>query len=285
MSHKIIALLTVLVGIYVFPLSSLFGTTTDKNSVTLSKSNVLVLSSEINGDTASTLMQQAKSLQANGFSKSKPIYLFVNSPGGDVEVGLELIEDLSGLGRPVNTVTLFGASMAFQLVQALGERLILKNGTLMSHRARGAFEGFFGGKTGSQLDSRYGFWLGKLQELDEQTVKRSNGKQTLESYQKAYADELWLTGQQSVAGGYADRIVTVHCDNSLGGVTTHTVDFLGAKILYDLDNCPINTNPMNVRVSLPEEKGIDSAERASEVRAKFTEQYVTKQRSVIPMTW
>jgi ATP-dependent Clp protease, protease subunit len=282
-SHKLVAVAAILVGLYFFPFSSFIGTSSDQDVVVLSKSNTITLNGEIDGETAATVIAQAKAFPANGFMKRKPIYLFLNTPGGSIQTGLEMIEALNGLGRPVETVTLFAASMGFQVVQNLGTRFILRNGILMSHRAQGQFSGYFGGKQGSQIDKRYSFWHDRLEELDLQTVKRTNGKQTLETYQAAYADELWLTGQQAIAGGYADRIVTLRCDSSLNGVTTHSVEFLGAKVLYDLDNCPINTNPMNVRVSFPEEKVTPGPARVAEVKAKFTEDYQEKQRAVLPM--
>src|SRR5271165_2786768 len=96
--------------------------------VTLSKSNTLVLSDEINGENAAAVIYKAKELNSIHFSGKKPIHLFLNTPGGSIQTGLELIETLHGIGRPVDTITLFSASMGFQIAQNLGERMILKNG-------------------------------------------------------------------------------------------------------------------------------------------------------------
>lgn len=265
----------------------------EENNVVLSKKNTILLSGEVNGQTVSQLIFDAKEADSKLRSgkeslrlvKQRPLYLFMNTPGGSIQSGLELLEALNGLGRPIHTVTIFAASMGFQIVQGLGDRLILRNGVLMSHRAAGEISGSFGGEKPSQMESRYGFWYNRIQELDQQTVKRTNGKQTLESYQKAYANELWLTGQQSLDGGYTDKIVTVRCDDSLAGVTTHSVQFFGLTIQYDLDNCPINTSPMNVRIVQPEDEGALSPERAELVKAKFMEQYSIKQTTVIPYHW
>jgi len=209
----------------------------------------------------------------------------MNTPGGSIQSGIELIEALNGMNRPINTVTLFSASMGFQIVQNLGDRLILKNGVLMSHRASGQMSGSFGGQRPSQMDNRYNLWLSRIQEFDEQTVKRTNGKQTLESYQKAYANELWLTGQQAVEAGYADKIVTVRCDSSLDGVTTHSANLFGFTISYDLDNCPLNTNPINVRITAPNEKETLTGEKLEEIKSKFMEDYSVKLRTVVPPRW
>jgi ATP-dependent protease ClpP protease subunit len=212
------------------------------------------------------------------------LYLFLNTPGGSIQAGLELNEALNGIGRPVDTITLFAASMGFQIAQNLGERLILKNGILMSHRAAGGFEGSFGGQQPSQMDSRYQFWLDRIRELDEQTVKRTNGKQTYASYIKEYANEMWLTGTKAVSEGYADRVVKIKCDSSLSGSTSHNASLMGFQVLYDLDNCPINTSPLNVRIGNKEGKNL-TPEIEKEIREKFLSQFENKQRQVLPMVF
>jgi ATP-dependent protease ClpP protease subunit len=248
----------------------------DSDSVVLSTKNTMVLSGEVNGESVSQVIQDAKNLgkKSDIFHKS-PIYLFLNTPGGTIQGGFILIEALNGLDRTVSTVTLFAASMGFQIVQNLkGERLILKNGVLMSHRAAGEFEGQFGGTSPSQVESRLAFWNQRILELDIQTVKRTNGKQTLESYQKSYANEMWVTGSDAVKNGYADRIVTVRCDSSLNGVTTHQISFMGLSLLYDLSKCPIDASPTNIR--LAQKNDNIPNERLEEVKNRFIQQYTSR---------
>jgi ATP-dependent protease ClpP protease subunit len=156
------------------------------DTIILSKSNLLLLNSQVEGESTGMIIAKAKELDnalnsKRIFANKKPLYLFLNTPGGDIQSGLELIEALKGIGRPVDTITLFAASMGFQIAQNLDERLILKNGVLMSHHAAGEFQGSFGGVHPSQVDGRYQLWLDRVRELDEQTVKRTNGRQTYES--------------------------------------------------------------------------------------------------------
>lgn len=261
MSSKLLTMAALLL-FAVTPTNSL--SSDKKDVIVLSKDNTLVLNSEVNGESVGKVISAAKDLDLQLSSslkeklsrKHKPLYLFLNTPGGSVQSGLELIEAMKGLSRPVNTVTMFAASMGFQIAQGLNERLILKSGTLMSHRARGQFSGEFGGQAPSQIDSRYGFWKDRMDELDAETVSRSNGKQTLESYQQQYASEMWLTGTKSVAQGYADRVVSLRCDESLAGSTEQEFMFMGVvRITYSLDNCPINTSPTNVKVGFSTTRG------------------------------
>jgi ATP-dependent Clp protease, protease subunit len=257
-------------------------------TVVLSRSNSLSLNGEINGDTTAAIIASAKELDNNmsGFMErrlgKKPIYLFLNSPGGSIQSGLEIIEALKGLGRPVDTVTMFATSMAWQLAQNLDDRLILKNGVLMSHHAAGEMSGSFGGVHPSQMDNRIQLWLDRVRELDQQTVKRTNGKQTYESYINQYDHEMWLTGTKAVDQGYADEIVLVKCDKSLAGTTKHQLNFMGAEISYELDNCPLNTAPLNIKIGA---KAGVPAEYLEIVKNQFLSAYRTKAVTPLPMVF
>ena len=179
---------------------------------------------------------------------------------------------------------MFAASMGFQIIQNLDDRLILKNGVMMSHRAAGGFEGSFGGTKPSQIDSRYQFWLDRVRELDEQTVSRTKNKQTYESYTKEYANEMWLTGTKSVQEGYSDEVVLVKCDSTISGTSKHSADFMGFQVSYELDNCPLNTAPMNVSMLLPKGQEVPT-ELKNEIKNKFLSQFYNSQKQEIPMYW
>jgi len=262
--NKLIAGLIVLAAVVAYPVISI-GKTEDSKRIVLSSDNTVNLNGEINSDSVSAVIQALQKLDSNS---KKPIYLFMYTPGGSIQDGLELIEAAKGMNRPVETITMFSASMGFQTVQALGKRFIVKNGVLMSHRAAGGFEGSFGGQSPSQVDSRYNFWLQRIKELDEQTVARSHGKQTMASYLDLYKNEAWFTGTQAVEQGFADGIVTVHCDKSLDGTVPKSASFLGMLITYETSKCPLITAPLNVRISNKNRQEVDPR-LAEEVVSKF----------------
>lgn len=236
------------------PIVKAVKTSQNKDQVILRKDNVIHLNDEVSNQTVSEWLQKARALDAKG-PVNEPIYLYMESPGGDILAGIDFIEGMKGIHRPIVTITSFAASMAFQIVQNMGERLILKNGILMSHRAAGGFEGTFGGTEPSQLTSRYLFFLSRIKELDQQTVSRTNGKQTLESYQKAYANEMWKAGNDAVAEGYADRVVSVSCDSSLNGTSHHTAETMFGHAEYDLSDCPMIKAPLNVTITISTNQG------------------------------
>lgn len=227
--------------------------------IVLTKDNTLVLNQAFTGESVSDLIGQAKKLDAD-LDSGYPIYLFLDTPGGSIQAGLELIEYFKGVNRPVHTITLFAASMGWQLVQNLGQRYVLQYGVLMSHKASGGFRGEFGGD-GSQLDSRYSLWLRRLSMMDQQTVDRTNGKKTLKQYQSEYDNELWLNGSEAVNEGYADAVVSVKCDSTLAGNSQKTVMGFGFSIEVLFDKCPIRTSPIGISAKLRTNKGYMSLEK------------------------
>jgi len=226
------------------------------DTIILGKHNTIVLNDEVNAESVAKVISDARNLGKQDedgyhiFSNKKDIYLFLNTPGGSITAGLQLIDALNGLDRKVDTITMFAASMGFQIVQNLGDRYVLPHGTLMSHRARGGIEGEFGGIHPSQLESRMKYWDAVITGMDKQTVLRTNGKQTLESYEKSYVPELWLTGDQAVAGGYADKIIKAKCDSSLDGLDEHNATFMGVSLTYYTDKCPLNPGIVGVKVNV-----------------------------------
>lgn len=223
-------------------------------TITLTQSNTLVLNGPVVSGSVSQVMEEARKLDTETPSKD-PIYLFLYTPGGSIQDGLELIESLQALNRPVHTITLFAASMGFQIAQNMGDRYIMKQGTLMSHKAATSGMGGEFGDGESQLDKRYALWMQIVMDMDLQTVKRTNGKQTLKSYRAAYENELWLTSAQAIKGGYADEVVTVRCGTDLKGNREQEVSFMGFKFILLFSACPTNTNLLGVEADIGTNKG------------------------------
>lgn len=222
--------------------------------IVLTQDNSAVLDGAVTTASVSKLMGDIKKLDAelkNGY----PIYLFLNTPGGSIQAGLELFEFIKGVNRPIHTITLFAASMGFQTVQHLGNRYILEYGVLMSHKAYGGFEGEFGGES-SQLDSQYGLWLRRVRMMDQKTVERTKGKKTLKQYQAEYDNELWLNGTEAVKNGYADEVVSVKCSTGLQGNREERVNFMGVSFTVVFDKCPMRTGFISVTPSVRTNKGL-----------------------------
>ncbi len=223
--------------------------------VVLNSRNSLSLRGEVSDESVSKVIKQLRQLDTDR-EAGKPVYLVLYTPGGSVQAGLELFEAAKGLRRPVKTITIFAASMGFQAAQSLEERLILESGVLMSHKAAGGHTGEFDSGNESQLDNRIGLWKQRVKDLDLKTVERTKGKQTLQSYMKAYENELWLTGKQAVEGGYADRIVTVRCDGTLNASEEQVFGSPGMEVRVKFSRCPLQTGPEEVEMHIKTNRGV-----------------------------
>jgi ATP-dependent protease ClpP protease subunit len=222
--------------------------------IQLTADNVVVLRDVI--DDVSIVKVKKQLLELNSQLKSGyPIYLFLFTPGGNIQSGLELIEFIKGLNRPVHTISAFSASMGFQLVQHLGERYILNYGILMSHPPKGGAEGEFG-QEDSQLDNRLGLWIRRVKMMDELTVKRTKGKQTYDSYTRSYQKELWMNGPEAVQRGYADSLANVSCSDGLKNkVEEDIIDLFVVRVKVKYSGCPMIMNPLEVSLDLLTNKG------------------------------
>jgi ATP-dependent protease ClpP protease subunit len=248
-------------------LTSVFATNAMSKEITLTTDNTLIFDSPFDGKSVGKLIQEAKEMDAK-LKSGYPIYLFLNTPGGSIQAGVELIEALKGLNRPVHTVTLYAASMGWQLLQHLGTRYVLDYAVLMSHKARGQISGEFGGGL-SQMDSRYGLWLRRINKMDEQTVKRTNGKKSLKQYRSDYDNELWVNGFEAVKHGYADEVVTVKCRLDEKPNRVQNIRFFGMNIELEMSSCPIITYPVGISVNIRTNKGYMSMDKFLEEGGKF----------------
>lgn len=215
----------------------------DETVINLNKNNVVVLDDEVNPLTVARV--QARVQELDNIPTSAPIFLILETPGGDIQAGLEMISALQAARRPIHTVTFFSASMGFQIVQGLGTRYILKHGTLMAHKARGGFSGEFPG----QLDSRYQYYLKRINEMDNVTVKRSNGFfKSITEFQAKYENEWWIDGFEAVKVGMADKVINVKCDKTLNGTHDQVVNFFGAAIQVTFSDCPAIRGPISFKI-------------------------------------
>lgn len=218
------------------------------STLVLSSKNTVSLNDEVKDESMADLMEQISQLNQT-LPKGEPIYLVINTPGGSIYAGLELMEFIKGLnraGRPVDTVTLFSASMGFQFVQAFGKRYIVESGTLMAHRAKGQFEGEFPGEVVVRINS----WLKKIKRIDSKVAKRA--KMSLREYQKLIADEHWCEGQDCVDEHLADKVVAVSCDSSLDKYSVRTrkeiMDGHTIVFRYYYPGCPLRTGVLDYEI-------------------------------------
>lgn len=230
--------------------ASLMAQTRKVPDIILTEDNMVVLDRAFNRDTVSRVIEKVLDIDSK-IPAEDPLYLVLDTGGGSVQAGLELIDTLKTLNRKIHTVPIFAASMGFHTVQGLGDRLIPTQGTLMSHKASGWFFGEFPG----QLDSRYNRYLKRIMSMDSEVVKRTNGVHSLNSYHELIENEYWCDGQYCIDQGFADKIVNVQCDRSLNERKIEIINFLyngmlPIKIEIQKLKCPLATGILAWKISV-----------------------------------
>ena len=95
---------------------------------------IIFLSGEINDAVANTVVAQLIYLEAD--NPNKPIYMYINSPGGSVSAGLAIYDTMNYIKCEVSTICIgMAASMAAVL------RFCLPNSEVMIHQPLGGMQG------------------------------------------------------------------------------------------------------------------------------------------------
>jgi len=108
----------------------------------LLRERIIFLNGEVNDSVSALVCAQLLFLEAE--NPKKPIYLYVNSPGGVVTSGLAMYDTMQYIRAPVHTLCMGTArSMGSFLLmaRAAGERAALPNASILIHQPLGGFQG------------------------------------------------------------------------------------------------------------------------------------------------
>ena len=205
-------------------------------NIVLRADNTMSLNTDVSDSSITRLMVDLQRL--NKLETNEPIYLVLNTPGGSVFAGINFIRYALTSRRPIHTITIFAASMGFQIAQAIpGKRLMAYSGVLMSHRA--SVSGV-GGQYPGELNVRVDFFQDISKQLDLDVAKRAG--MSLKEYQALIHDEYYATNDKAVSDGFADGSAAVACDDSLSGTYTRDFDTLFGQVEVEFAHCPLFTS-------------------------------------------
>jgi ATP-dependent protease ClpP protease subunit len=174
-------------------------------NIVLTTDNFVSMDFEVNMDTVEYVI-----LKLDSLDKSKPRYLYIRSPGGEVIAGTRLVEYLrSEDGKGVVAIAQFSASMAFVTLQASETRLITRTGVLMSHGISGGVQGNI-----EQIEKQLDF-MRKLENMLLDLIADRIGI-TREELREKHTPEWWIVGaDEAVKANAVDGVASVTCSTEV----------------------------------------------------------------------
>lgn len=193
------------------------------------------------GSTTRAIGELVRLDRARG-KKNYPIYLVLDSPGGNIYDGLNFIQFLGSL-KNVHTISLFAASMASAIVEGNpGTRYATTNSVLMFHRAKGGFSGQF---EDGEVESQLRLWKAIVRGME--TVNANRMGLSLESYKDKVKDEYWLFGDENMSANSVDAIVKLKCsDELIDARETATQEGLFVTLHVKYSGCPLLRDPLEI---------------------------------------
>ena len=174
----------------------------------LLKDRIIMLEGPIGENTASVLCAQLLFLESQ--DASKDITLYINSPGGLVTAGMAIYDTMQYVKSDIQTIVVGQAcSMGSLLASAgtKGKRLMLPHARHMIHQPLG---GASGQATDVQIQANE--LLRWKKELTEIYVK-TTGK-TFEQLEADMERDKFMTAEESVEYGLADKVITTRDDDN-----------------------------------------------------------------------
>jgi ATP-dependent Clp protease, protease subunit len=200
--------------------------------IDLNESNTIVMDQVFSDQSVAKVMIEIQSLSSR-IDKNATIYLVLNTPGGSVDAGLRLISFIKALPQDVKTLSLFSASMGFQTIQGLSERLILDTGTVMSHRAKFGCQG----EAEGEIESCMNWIMSMINDLDAKAASRMS--MSVPAYKELIRDEYWAYGAQAVKDKAVDRMVLAKCGKGMSRTKIIQVETFFGTFDVEVSKCPL----------------------------------------------
>ena len=168
----------------------------------LLKDRIIMLSGEINDDTANLVVAQLLFLESE--DPDKDIYLYINSPGGSITSGMAIYDTMNFIKSDVSTICLgIAASMAAFLLSSGkgGKRYALPNAEVMIHQP-------LGGAEGQSADIEIAaLHIKRVREKLYRSLSEATGTPMDKIAQDADRN-YWMDAQEALNYGMIDRIIS-----------------------------------------------------------------------------
>ena len=170
----------------------------------LLKDRIIMLSGEINDDTANLVVAQLLFLESE--DPDKDIYLYINSPGGSITSGMAIYDTMQYVKPDVSTICIgMAASMGAFLLScgAKGKRFALPNAEIMIHQPLGGFKG-----QATDIDIHAKRILKIKEKLN--LILSENTNQDLEKLKRDVERDYFMEADEAKEYGKVDEVIVRH---------------------------------------------------------------------------
>ena len=167
----------------------------------LLQDRIVVLGTDVNDDIANYITAQL--LYLEGQDKEKPIWLYINSPGGSVSAGMAIYDTMQFVDCEVGTICMgLGASMGQFLLcaGAPGKRYALPHARIMMHQPLGGVQGQ---ATDIAIQAEQMAYTKRL--LQERIAFHTG--QTVEQIESDSDRDRWFTAEEAKDYGIIDHVI------------------------------------------------------------------------------
>lgn len=169
----------------------------------LYRERIIFLGRGINDGLANQII--AVMLYLDSEDPSKPIYLYINSPGGSVSAGMAIYDTMQHIKSEVVTICVgIAASMGAFLLAAgtQGKRIALPHSRIMIHQPLGGTQGR---RQATDIEIEAREILRIRQQLDE--IMAKNTGQTVEKIKKDTDRDFFMSAEEAKNYGIIDRVI------------------------------------------------------------------------------
>ena len=167
----------------------------------LLQERIVVLGTDVNDGIANYITAQL--LYLEGQDAEKPIWLYINSPGGSVTAGMAIYDTMQFVQPEVGTICMgLGASMGQFLLcaGAPGKRYALPHARIMMHQPLGGVQGQ---ATDIAIQAEQMAYTKRL--LQERIAQHTG--QTYETIEADSDRDRWFTAEQAKEYGLIDHVI------------------------------------------------------------------------------
>jgi len=169
----------------------------------LLRDRVIMMDTEVSEHSASLIVSQLLFLESD--DPDRDISLYINSPGGVVTAGLAIYDTMQFIKPNVHTIVMGQACSMGSLLAtagAPGNRVMLPNARHMIHQPSGGARG-----PATDMLIQVEEILAMKKQLTEIYVRHNSAGKTFEQFGADMERDNFMSAEQAVAYGLADRII------------------------------------------------------------------------------